>query len=1156
MVLSVSATFAASDDIAADDSVAAADEIAVDEDIAASDDIAADDEITDDVLAADAAVDSDQLSAGESNVVTKDNFTQYFNENGELTSDAEELVFEGDFSELGISTITISKDHPVKFTGKDATFKNVQFRIVQDNVTIKGFKLITNESNVHVKLINILGTQSVIKNITLENNNITFFAPKGKDGYAIFAGAEFSQESYPISGLNILNNNFTYVGTTDGTQVNNVIRVNGDDFNAQKNYETSKNILVQGNSFDIQMPSVDVEYSSDWKHATTFAEGIAFYYCDDVKFIDNKVKMQYNNFTGYADSLYVVSAYNDYLKTGNVGKRVDISNNNITGVGHAYIYGIRAAANLITIQHNVINLISDVDYANGISIDGSADGGWIGGNNITLTAPKSTYGIYAWQMNGGNITGLQYMGNVIDLKSNMACGMEINEHDPVIEGNNITAFGNFTFGIAASVRPTGNNAYIRGNNILCAGLNEGSFGGDAILKTASAGISTLGSARIIQNKIISSCIGVSSVGEAGIESNVELNENIIYVLATGDVDNYAVKVASTDGFLMYENNVTFWGATNGTVVTNGVYIFDTNASLHYNNFTLTIPAADIIYNPVPPYEETLIAEGIVFDYIDNLYFQNNNVTVKPGKIVGYYDTIRAVDISNSVNVTVIHNAINAEGNSYIYALKVSGEHFEVAANKINATSQYYTNGINVEGPASGTIANNLIDTKSPYASYPIYSGMTNVVNQMNIYGNNITAESYYIVGLEIAANNASIISNNINITGNHTIGIGAYMGNETLIAFNNIYSMASNEGNIDVWDNFGTETQGIIISKGNFTIDRNTIETTGAYAAVLGDNDGNVTNNDLLSANGAGNSAIIGLGNVTASGNPETKNKYTKIIIIADSFTKDYGSADQFIAKILDENGQPVGNKTIKLVIDGVTYTNTSNFDGEVAFDINLVPNEYLALVKYDGDAEYGYKSVSKSITVNAKPTAFTASDASLLVTATKSGAEYKIVLKDNAGNALANKTVSITFDGKTSTAVTNAKGEIAYKVVAKKAGSYKMTLKFDGDALYAASTATPTIKVTKEASKLTAKKKTFKAKKKTKKYTITLKDSKGKAISKVKVTLKVKGKTYKATTTAKGKATFKIKNLKKKGSYKATVKFAGNNLYNSVSKKVTIKIK
>ena len=97
--------------------------------------------------------------------------------------------------------------------------------------------------------------------------------------------------------------------------------------------------------------------------------------------------------------------------------------------------------------------------------------------------------------------------------------------------------------------------------------------------------------------------------------------------------------------------------------------------------------------------------------------------------------------------------------------------------------------------------------------------------------------------------------------------------------------------------------------------------------------------------------------------------------------------------------------------------------------------------------------------------------------------------------------------------------------------------------------------KVTKKASKITAKKKTFKKSLKTKKYTVTLKSGKS-PIKKVKLIIKIGRKTFKATTNAKGKATFKIKKLTRKGKYTAKITFKGNKYYKATTKKVKIVLK
>ena len=121
---------------------------------------------------------------------------------------------------------------------------------------------------------------------------------------------------------------------------------------------------------------------------------------------------------------------------------------------------------------------------------------------------------------------------------------------------------------------------------------------------------------------------------------------------------------------------------------------------------------------------------------------------------------------------------------------------------------------------------------------------------------------------------------------------------------------------------------------------------------------------------------------------------------------------------------------------------------------------------------------------------------------------------------------------------------------------TYTASISFAGDSYYNKSSAKATVVVKKATPKLTASAKAFKVKVKTKKYTITLKNNKGAVMKSTKVTLKVNGKTYSAKTNSKGVATFKITNLKKKGTFTAVVTYAGSKYYNKVTKKPKITVK
>ena len=226
--------------------------------------------------------------------------------------------------------------------------------------------------------------------------------------------------------------------------------------------------------------------------------------------------------------------------------------------------------------------------------------------------------------------------------------------------------------------------------------------------------------------------------------------------------------------------------------------------------------------------------------------------------------------------------------------------------------------------------------------------------------------------------------------------------------------------------------------------------------------------------------------------------------------------------------------------------------DGYVISIPALEAGTYTLTVTAIGDANYNNVTKNATITVNKIKTEITGS----AITATYNvNKNLVITLKDSNGKALSGVKVTVNLNGaKTYTTDKNGQLKVSTKGLAPKIYTAKIT--FNGDAVYDKSAKDIKVTVKKATPKLTAKKKTFKRSVKVKKYSIVLKDNVGKAIKKAKVTIKIGKKTYAAKTNSKGKASFKIKKLTKKGTYKATVTFKGNKYYNKVVKKVKIKIK
>ncbi len=206
----------------------------------------------------------------------------------------------------------------------------------------------------------------------------------------------------------------------------------------------------------------------------------------------------------------------------------------------------------------------------------------------------------------------------------------------------------------------------------------------------------------------------------------------------------------------------------------------------------------------------------------------------------------------------------------------------------------------------------------------------------------------------------------------------------------------------------------------------------------------------------------------------------------------------------------------------------------------------------FAGEGKYAESSSNNAtVVVNKIKTQLTGNS----ITVTYNGNKNLVItLKDSKGNPIANAKVIVNLNG-VKTFTTDNKGQIKVSTNGLAPNTYAAKITFNGNAVYDKSTKEVKVTVKKANPKMDAKAKTFKVKVKTKAYAMTLKDNNGKAIKNAVVVLKVKGKTYKATTNGKGKATFKIKNLNKKGTYNAAITYGGSKLYNKLTVNAKIKV-
>ena len=516
---------------------------------------------------------------------------------------------------------------------------------------------------------------------------------------------------------------------------------------------------------------------------------------------------------------------------------------------------------------------------------------------------------------------------------------------------------------------------------------------------------------------------------------------------------------------------------------------------------------------------------IYIEEVSNVTVSNCAITIPSATKMAY--AIEVGPGSLGCKNIYINNNIFDITSSYNYAYGIDVYQVDTAENKhqgiyilentilINSTGKKMAEAIYVTASEDVTIDGNIIKVVSNGSAYGI---ATDRIADEVIANNDITLEAGTMAyGITATTEGSDVIirANVINAKGTGAVGVGINNQTDVTIEDNTISIDGGDYTSITAADSLGAANAGILVGNGNTNVE--------------------VSGNDVAETSAVRLNTTLDVSDISVTAAPSGE--------------------DELEITLKTISGMLLPNQTVKAVFNNQMFELTTDANGvaKLPFALNKA-GTYNVDIFYLGDDNYRGSDASAKITINKIATKLTSAGKTYLATAkTKS---LTATLKDANGNALAGKKVTFTANGKTVTATTNAKGVATAKLALTAAKTYTVTIKFAGDNVYAASTASAKVKLNKEKTKITAPKKTFKKAKKVKKVVITLKNSKGKVIAKKKVTLIVNKKKLTAKTNKKGKATFKVKNLKKKGTFKYTAKFAGDSQYKAVKKNGKIKVK
>ena len=397
-----------------------------------------------------------------------DTFFNFFNEDGLLRDEIidEELVFHGDFSNLGVDVISIHK--PIVISGDDAVIYDMAFAL-KDDVKLTNISLIANNSKFAENSNALIFANG--QSIELNNIHVNYTTPSNSNAYGILA---YCAENFKLLNSTILFDSNNRAGVTQ-----HALQI-----------RDCNDFLVKGNTINAYLPARDVAYADTYPYFNSVDQelvlavgiqngenGILTENC-----IDSIVKSALGDFPT-VDTIMVYGAANLEISWNNITQIDTVNAGRASYCNAMDLYAFDG----ITVKNNnvLVNITSGMEAkgtAYPIQATGSYNALLIDHNNLTSISRGPALGIYSQNYDGStditivynniNATGLATMDEYA-----LVSGMELQDNIAKVYNNTIYSRSigsyddlNALYGISYAQETANNHEFdIRDNTVYTEG---------------------------------------------------------------------------------------------------------------------------------------------------------------------------------------------------------------------------------------------------------------------------------------------------------------------------------------------------------------------------------------------------------------------------------------------------------------------------------------------------------------------------------------------------------------------------------------------------------------------------------------------------------------------------------------------------------------